>query len=115
MILARSRNDHGTPISREDFTVKSSMYHATVFIKYETNGPPEEHSGTALLYLYDKYYAYECVSPPGTGFDQSTRGLAALYYVMLPAAGQVMCWHLKLPLSEAAARGATEWRAGVAK
>ena len=70
------------------------MYQANFCIKYEDSGSPEKSSGTVLLYLYDKYYAYECFSPPGTGFDQSTRGLAALYYVMLPAAGQVMCWHL---------------------
>ena len=51
-------------------------------------------SGTALFYLYDKNYAYECVisfMTPGTGLDRSARGLAALHYEMLPAAGQVVC------------------------
>ena len=38
------------------------------------------------------------IFPLGIGFDQSARGLAALYYVMLPAAGQVVCWHLNLLL-----------------
>ena len=89
------------------------MYHANFCIKYEDSGSPEKISGTAFFYLYDKYYAYECVSPPGTGFEQSTRGLAALYYVMLPTAGQVMCWHLSLLLPEAAARRATIRWAGV--
>ena len=45
------------------------------------------------------------IFPPGTGFDQSGRGLAALYYVVCPAAEQVVCWHLnfllpKLQLAE---------------
>ena len=77
------------------------MYHATFCIKYEDSGSPEKSSGATLFYLYDKYYAYECVIslfPPGTGFDQSARGLAALYYVVLPAVGQVVCWHLNLLL-----------------
>ena len=92
------------------------MYHANFCIKYEDSGSPEKSSGTALFYLYDKYYAcHLCyfIYSSGTGFDQSTRGLAALYYVMLPAAGQVMCWHLGLLLPEAAARRATVWWAGV--
>ena len=53
------------------------------------------------------------IIPPGTGFDQSARGLAALYYVVLPAVGQVVCWHLNLLLPEAAARRATVRQAGV--
>ena len=43
----------------------------------------------------------------GTGLDKSTRGLAALHYEMLPAAGQVVCKLLNHLLSEAAARRAT--------
>ena len=92
------------------------MYHANFCIKYEDYGSPEKSSGTALFYLYDKYFAYQRVisfSPPGTGFDQSTRELVALYYVMLPAAGQVMCRHLSFLLPEAAARRATVRSAGV--
>ena len=61
------------------------MYHAIFCIKYKTSGPPEEHSGTTLFYLYDEYHAYECITTfvllSGTGFDQSARGLAALNYV----------------------------------
>ena len=38
------------------------------------------------------------IIPHGTGFDQSARGLAGLYYVVLPAAGQVVCRHLNLLL-----------------
>ena len=66
------------------------MYHANFCIKYKDSGSPEKSSGTALFYLYDKYYAcHLCyfISPCGNGFDQSTRGLAALYYEMPPAAG----------------------------
>ena len=58
----------------------------------------------------------ECIVlflPPGTGFDQSARRLAAFYYMPPPAAGQVVCWRRTLPLPEAAARRATEQRAGV--
>ena len=91
------------------------MYHANFCIKYEDSGSPEKSSGTALFYLYDKYYAcHLCypIRPSGTGFDQSTRGLAALYYEMLPAAGQVMRWHLSFLLPEAAARRATVRSAG---
>ena len=58
--------------SSKDFTVKISMYHATFCIKYEDSGSPEKSSGTALFYLYDKNYAYECViffMPLGTGSD----------------------------------------------
>ena len=47
------------------------------------------------------------VMPLGTGLDKSARGLAALHYEMLPAAGQVVCKHLNRLLSEAAARRAT--------
>ena len=43
----------------------------------------------------------------GTGLDKSARGLAALDYEMLPAAGQVVCKLLNHLLSEAAARRAT--------
>jgi hypothetical protein len=66
------------------------MYHANFCIKYEDSGSPEKSSGTALFYLFDKHYAYEydiSLFPPGTGSVQSARGLAALYYVMLPTAG----------------------------
>ena len=52
------------------------------------------------------------VMPLGTGLDKSARGLAALHYEMLPAAGQVMCWHLSRLLPEAAARRATVWWVG---
>ena len=31
------------------------------------------------------------IMPLGTGLDKSARGLAALHYEMLPAAGQVVC------------------------
>jgi len=77
------------------------MYHANFCIKYEDSGSPEKSSGTALFYLYDKYYAcHLCyfISPCGNGFDQSGRGLAALYYVVCPAAEQVVCWHLNFLL-----------------
>ena len=47
------------------------------------------------------------VMPFGTGLDKSARGLAALDYEMLPAAGQVVCKRLNRLLSEAAARKAT--------
>ena len=85
------------------------MYHATFCIKYEDFGSPEKSSGATLFYLYDKYYAYEYVisfTPPSTRFDQSARGLAALYYEMLPTAGQVVCWHhnLLLPKPQLAER-----------
>ena len=86
------------------------MYHATFCIMYEDSGFPKKNSGTTLFYLYDKYYAcHLCypIRPSGTEFDQSTWGLAALYYEMLPAAGQVMCWHLSFLLREATARRAT--------
>ena len=92
------------------------MYHAIFCIKYEDSGSPEKSSGAALFYLYEKYHAcHLCyfISPSGTGFDQSTRGLATLYYEMLPAAGQVMCWHLSFLLPEAAARRAIVRSAGV--
>jgi len=36
-------------------------------------------------------------------------------YMPHPTAGQVVCLHPKLPLSEATARRATVWREGVAK
>ena len=53
------------------------------------------------------------IIPHGTGFDQSARGLAALYYVELPIVGQVVCWHLSLLLLEAVAcRAIVRW-AGV--
>lgn len=87
-----------------------------LFIKCEDSGSPEKSSGTALFYLYDKYYTrHSCyfICPSGTGFDQSTRGLAALYYVMLPAAGQVMYWHSSFLLRVAAARRATVRLAGI--
>ena len=48
------------------------MYHTIFCIKYEDSGSPEKSSGTALFYLYDKNYAYECViffMPLGTGSD----------------------------------------------
>ena len=38
-----------------------------------------------------------------------------MYYEMLPAAGQVMCWHLSRLLPEAAARRVTVWWAEVRK
>ena len=41
-------------------------------LKYEDSGSPKKSSGTALFYLYDKNYAYECVIsfvPLGTGSD----------------------------------------------
>ena len=60
------------------------MYQATFCTKHKYIGSLEEHLGTTLFYLYDKYYAYECVIsffPPSTGFDQSARGLTALHYV----------------------------------
>ena len=58
--------------SSEGFTVESSMYHATFCTMYKDSGSPEKSSGTALFYLYDKNYAYECViffMPLGTGSD----------------------------------------------
>ena len=113
--LARKQSGHGMQISSEDFTVNAVCTTLPFVLKYEDSGSLEKSSGTALFYLYDKYYAYQCVisfSPSGTGFDQSTRGLAALYYEMLPAAGQVMCWHLSRLLPEAAARRATVWWVG---
>ena len=85
---------------------------------YKDSGSPEKSSGTGLFYLYDKNYAmrmYSLFLPPGTGFDQSARSLAAFYNMPPPAAGQVVCWHQKLPLSEATAHRVTAWRAKVAK
>ena len=92
------------------------MYHANFCIKYKDSGSPEKSSGTALFYLCDKYYAYHLcyfICPSGTGFDQSTQGLAALYYVMLLGARQVMHWHSSFLLPEAAAHRETVWPAGV--
>lgn len=55
------------------------------FVLRQDIGPPKEHSGTTLFYLYDEYHAYECITTfallSGTGFDQSARGLDALNYV----------------------------------
>lgn len=38
--------------SSEDFTVESSMYHATFCITYKDSVPPETNSGTALSFIY---------------------------------------------------------------
>ena len=76
-------------ISSEDFTVNAVCATLPFVLKYEDSGSPEKSSGTALFYLYDKYYAcHLCypIRPSGTRFDQPTQGLAALYYEMLPAA-----------------------------
>ena len=77
---------------------------------------PRGALGGYPFYLHDKFLClrmYYFIIPPGTGFDQSARGLIALYYVVLPAVGQVVCWHLNLLLPEAAARRATARWAGV--
>ena len=103
-------------ISSEDFTVDAVCTMLPFVLKYEDSGSPEKSSWTALFYLCDKYYAcHLCyfICSSGTGFDQSTQGLAALYYVMLPTAGQVMYWHSSFLLPEAAARRATVRPAGV--
>ena len=81
-------------ISSEDFTVNAVCTTLPFVLKYQGSGPPETSSGTALFCLYDKKYAYKYVTlfmPFGTGLDKSARGLAALHYEMLPAAGQVVC------------------------
>ena len=103
-------------ISSEDFTVDAVCTTLPFVLKYEDSGSPEKSSGTALFYLYDKYYVYHLchfINLSGTGFDQSTRGLAALYYEMLPAAGQVVCWHPSFLLPEAATCRAAVRSAGV--
>ena len=47
--------------SSEDFTVNAVCTMLPFVLKYEDLGPLEKSSGTALLYLYDKSYAYEYV------------------------------------------------------
>ena len=83
--------------SPEKITVKSSMYHATFCIKYKTTGPPRGALGDyPLLSMNDECHTYECTITfdflSGTGFDQSARGLAALYYV-----GATGCWTSSVP------------------
>ena len=59
-------------ISSEDFTVDAVCTTLTFVLKYEDSESPEKSSRTALFYLYDKNYAYECViffMPLGTGSD----------------------------------------------
>ena len=59
-------------ISSEDFIVDAVCTTLPFVLKYQDFGPPETSSGTALFYLYDKNYAYECViffMPLGTGSD----------------------------------------------
>ena len=116
MTPTRRRNGHGMQTSFEDFTVNAVCTMLPFVLMYKDLGPLEKSSGTALFYLYDKNYAYECIipfMPLGTGSDQLARGLASLYYEMLPAAGQVMCLHLSRLLLEVADRRATVWWAGV--
>ena len=61
------------------------MYHATVFIKYETNAPPGALGDCPPLSMNDERHTHECIITfdflSGTGFDQSARGLAALSYI----------------------------------
>ena len=81
-------------IFSEDFTVDAVCTTLPFVLKYQDFGPPKASSGTALFCLYDKKYDCEYVTPFyafGTGLDKSARGLAALHYEMLPAAGQVVC------------------------
>ena len=82
-------------ISSENFTVKRSMYHATFFIKStKTSGPPRRARGLPSFVCMIKIMPTSMllfVMPLGTGLDKSARGLAALHYEMLPAAGQVVC------------------------
>ena len=59
-------------IFSEDFTVDVVCTTLPFVLKYQDFGAPETSSGTALFYLYDKNYAYECViffMPLGTGSD----------------------------------------------
>ena len=59
-------------ISSEGFTVDAVCTTLPFVLKYEDSGSPEKSSGTALFFLYDKNYAYECViffMPLGTGSD----------------------------------------------
>ena len=65
---ARKRDDSGKETERpwnanllRRFYSRCSMYHAAFCIKYEDSGSPEKSSGATFFYLYDKYYAYECV------------------------------------------------------
>ena len=48
-------------ISFKDFTINAVCATLPFVLKYEDFGPLEKISGTAFFYLYDKYYAYECV------------------------------------------------------
>ena len=118
MIQAKKRRGRGTQTSSEGFTIESSIYHATFCTMYKDSGPPRRARGLpSFIYMIGvmPMRMYSLFFPPGTGFDQSARSLAAFYNMPPPAAGQVVCRHQKLPLSEATASRATVWRAKVAK
>ena len=118
MIQTNRRRGHGTQTSSEGFTVESSMYHATFCTCIKTLGPPRRVRGLpSFIYMISVMPMSMCsfIFLPDTGFDQSARSLAAFYNTPPPTAGQVVCRHQKLPLSEATARRATAWRAKVAK
>ena len=82
-------------ISSEDFTVDAVCTTLPFVLKYQDFGPPETSSGTALFVIYMIRIMPSSillfVMPLGTELDRSARGLAALHYEMLPAAGQVVC------------------------
>ena len=63
-------------------------------LKYQDFRPPETSSRLPSFVCMIKIMPTSMllfVMPLGTRLDKSARGLAALHYEMLPAAGQVVC------------------------
>ena len=82
-------------ISSEDFTVDAVCTMLPFVLKVpKTSGPPRRARGLPSFVCMIKIMPTSMllfVMPLGTGLDKSTRGLAALHYEMLPAAGKVVC------------------------
>ena len=72
------------------------MQYVPRYLLYQSNktlGPPRRARGLPSFVCMIKIMPTSMllfVMPLGTGFDKSARGLAALHYEMLPAAGQVV-------------------------